>query len=297
MSATSSHPAVRGVRSTMFGMAINVLLALGKGIAGVVGHSYALIADAIESLTDVLSSTVILIGLRISMRPADEDHPYGHGKAEPLAATVVAFALFGAAVVIAIESIHEIRTPHSTPAPFTLAVLAVVVVIKEILYRYVFKVGEGMGSTAVKTDAWHHRSDAITSGLAFIGISIALIGGKGWESADDWAALFAGGVIAYNAWLLLRPAVMELTDSVPGSGLGEEVRRIALSVPGVESLDKCYVRKMGLDYYVDLHVLVDRDMPVWRGHEIAHEVKDQIRASRREIVDVLIHIEPAEPEQ
>jgi cation diffusion facilitator family transporter len=279
-------------------MAINLCLAIGKGVAGFLGHSYALIADAIESLTDVLSSAVILIGLRISMRPADEDHPYGHGKAEPLAATVVSFALFGAAVVIAIESIHEIRTPHYAPAPFTLMVLAVVVVIKEILFRYVVTIGEGLGSTAVKTDAWHHRSDAITSALAFIGISIALIGGKwiggkGWASADDWAALLAAGIIAYNAYLQLRPAVMELTDSMPGSGLGEEVRRIARSVPGVESLDKCYVRKMGLDYYVDLHVVVDRDMPVWRGHEIAHQVKDQIRAARGEIADVLIHIEPA----
>lgn len=286
------HPGTRGVRTTVIGMLINLLLSAGKGAAGIVGNSYALIADAIESLTDVLSSVIILVGLTIAMRPADEDHPYGHGKAEPLAATLVSLALFGAAVVIAIESIHKIRIPHTTPAPFTLGVLAAVVVIKEVLYRYVVRVGDASGSTAVKTDAWHHRSDAITSGLAFIGISIALIGGKGWESADAWAALLASGVIMYNAYLLLRPAVLELTDSVPGGGLGEDVRRIAGSVPGVLSLDKCFVRKMGFDYFVDLHVVVDRNMPVWRGHEIAHEVKDQIRTARQEIVDVLVHIEP-----
>jgi cation diffusion facilitator family transporter len=214
-----------------------VCLAAAKGLAGTLGHSYALIADAIESLSDVVSSFVVLIGLRVAMRPADENHPYGHGKAEPLAATIVSLALFGAAVTIAVESIHEIRTPHSTPAPFTLAVLAAVVLIKEVLFRYVVRVGETSQSTAVKTDAWHHRSDAITSALAFVGISIALLGGPGWESADDWAALLASGIIMLNAYLLLRPAVLELTDSIPGTGLGEDVRHVALSVPGVLSLD------------------------------------------------------------
>jgi len=289
----SSHPARRGVRSTLLGMAINATLAAGKAVAGTLGHSYALIADAIESFSDVLSSMVVLIGLRVAMRPPDENHPYGHGKAEPLAATMVSLALFGAAVIIAVESIHEIRTPHSTPAPFTLGVLAAVVIIKEILFRYVVKVGQSLQSTAVRTDAWHHRSDAITSGLAFVGISIALLGGKGWETADDWAALLASGIIMFNAYLLLRPAVLELTDSVPGAAIGDDVRKVALSAPGVLSLDKCFVRKMGFDYYVDLHVVVDRDMPVWRGHQIAHAVKDAVRGAHPEVADVLVHIEPA----
>jgi cation diffusion facilitator family transporter len=148
-------------------------------------------------------------------------------------------------------------------------------------------------STAVKTDAWHHRSDAITSGLAFVGISIALAGGPGWESADDWAALLASGIIMFNAYLLLRPAVLELSDSMPGTGLGEDVRHVAHSVPGVLSVEKCFVRKMGFDYYVDLHAVVDRNMPVWQGHEIAHLVKDAIRTAHPEVVDVLVHIEPA----
>jgi len=274
-------------------MAINATLAAGKAVAGTLGHSYALIADAIESFSDVLSSMVVLIGLRVAMRPPDENHPYGHGKAEPLAATMVSLALFGAAVIIAVESIHEIRTPHSTPAPFTLGVLAAVVIIKEILFRYVVKVGQSLQSTAVRTDAWHHRSDAITSGLAFVGISIALLGGKGWETADDWAALLASGIIMFNAYLLLRPAVLELTDSVPGAAIGDDVRKVALSAPGVLSLDKCFVRKMGFDYYVDLHVVVDRDMPVWRGHQIAHAVKDAVRGAHPEVADVLVHIEPA----
>jgi len=292
--ADAPHPAQEGVRSTIVGIVFNVLLAAGKAVAGTLGHSYALIADAIESLTDVASSLVVLIGLRVAMRPPDQNHPYGHGKAELLAATIVSLALFAAAVTIAVESIHEIRTPHLSPHGWTLAVLAGVVVLKEGLFRYVGKVGEVAQSTVVATDAWHHRSDAITSGLAFVGISIALIGGKGWESADDWAALLASFIIMYNAYRLVRPAVMELTDSVPGTGLSEEVRQIALTVPGVLALDKSWVRKMGFEYYVDMHVVVDRDMPVWRGHEIAHLVKEALRAANPRIADVLVHIEPTD---
>ncbi|MBY0508064.1 MAG: cation diffusion facilitator family transporter [Bryobacteraceae bacterium] len=293
MNPREDHPALPGVRSTLIGIAINVALALVKFASGVIGHSYALIADAIESLSDVVTSAVLLIGLRYAMRPPDEDHPYGHGKAEPLAATVVSLALFGAAVIIAIESIHEILTPHSTPHAFTLVVLALVVLIKEGLYRYVFDVSEVAQSTALKSDAWHHRADALTSAVAFLGISIALIGGPGWQAADDWAALAASAVIMFNAYLLLRPAVLELTDSsAPDARLRLQVREIAQGVPGVEALDKCYVRKMGFDFYVDLHVVVAREMPVWQGHEIAHLVKDALRAAQPRIADVLVHIEP-----
>lgn len=280
------------MRSTLVGIGLNVALAAVKLIAGIVGHSYALIADAIESMSDVVSSIVLLIGLRYAMRPPDDNHPYGHGKAEPLAATVVSLALFAAAVVIAVESIHEIQTPHSTPHAFTLVVLALVVLVKEGLFRYVLKVGNAAESTSLRTDAWHHRADAITSALAFVGISIALIGGPGWEAADDWAALLASGIIMFNAYLLVRPAVMELTDSVPDTRLRQDVRKVAKDVPGVQALEKCFVRKMGFDYYVDLHVIVDREMPVWQGHEIAHLVKDALRAAHPEIADVLVHIEP-----
>lgn len=289
------HPAVQGVRTTLIGMAINLALAAAKMVAGTAGNSYALIADGLESLTDVLTSLFVLIGLRLAMRPPDDNHPYGHGKAEPLAATIVSLALFAVAITIAIESIHEIRTPHSTPAPFTLLVLAIVVATKEVLFRYVVKVGETAHSMAVKTDAWHHRSDAITSAFAFVGISVALWGGPGWESADDWAALVASAIIMFNAWLLLRPAVLELTDTAPGIPLEGVVRKVALGVPGVLALDKCVVRKMGFDYYIDLHVVVHRELPVWRAHDVAHNVKDEIRSAQPRVADVLIHIEPSGP--
>jgi cation diffusion facilitator family transporter len=276
------------------GIIVNLCLAAIKGIAGVAGHSYALIADAPESLTDVLSSLVVYVGLRVAMRPPEANHPYGHGKAEPMAAVAVSIALFGAAIAIAFESVHEILTPHTMPAPFTLLVLPVVVVAKEAMFRFVNRVGSSIGSAAVKTDAWHHRSDAITSALAFVGISIALIGGKGWESADDWAALLASGLIAYNAYLMLRPAVRELGDALPGTRITQEIQPIANTVPGVIDIEKCFVRKMGFDYYVDLHVVVDGSLPVRRGHEIAHQVKDAIQAAYPRVADVLVHIEPNE---
>lgn len=289
-----NHPAKSGIRSTVIGIVTNLILAVVKAVAGVLGNSYALIADAIESLTDVLSSLVVFLGLRMAMRPPDANHPYGHGKAEPIAAVIVSLSLVGAAITIAIKSIHEIVTPHRAPAPFTLAVLAIVVIVKEVLFRYVVNVGEKTASTAVKTDAWHHRSDAITSGLAFVGISIALAGGRGWEGADDWAALFASGMILYNAAQLARPAVAELTDEVPSVDLLDNARAVALAVPDVAGLDKSYIRKMGFDYYLDLHVLVNGNLPVWRGHEIAHQVKDEIRRAYPQVADVLVHIEPAE---
>jgi cation diffusion facilitator family transporter len=292
----SAHPATHGLRSTLAGILVNLSLALVKGVAGFVGHSYALVADAIESLTDVFSSFIVYFGLRLAMRPPDENHPYGHGKAEPMASVLVSVALLGAAGLIAYESVREIRSQHTMPAPFTLLVLPVVVVAKELMYRFVNRVGVDIESGAVKTDAWHHRSDAITSALAFVGIAIALLGGPGWENADDWAALLASTVIAYNAYLLLRPAVQELGDTVPATPLHADVKLVAGSVPGVIEVEKCFVRKMGFDYYVDLHLIVDGNLTVRRGHFIGHQVKDAIQSAYPRVADVLVHVEPHDRE-
>lgn len=290
--AHKHHPGEQGIRSTLVGMALNFVLAGVKISSGFVGHSYALIADGIESLSDVFSSLVVLVGLRIAMRPPDENHPYGHGKAEPIAGVMVGVALLVAAGVIVHESIHEIATPHHAPAPFTLVVLAAVVVIKETLFRYVSRIGKTIDSTAVTVDAWHHRSDAITSSLAFVGISIALIGGKGYEGADDYAAVIAACIIGFNALRLIGPALYELTDVAPTREINDEVKAVARTVAGVVDLDKCLVRKMGLEYYVDLHVIVDPQLTVWKGHAIAHDVKDAIREANPRIAEVLVHIEP-----
>ena len=297
--APAAHPDVSasnlqsGARVALFGLFVNALLAVGKIVSGVVGHSYALIADGIESTLDIFGSVVIWGGLKFAARPPDATHPYGHGKAEPLAAAIVAVAVLGAAIGLAVESVREILTPHHAPAPWTLLVLVAIVVTKELLFRYVARVGERFGSTALNTDAWHHRSDAITSVAAFIGISIALIGGDGWEPADDWAALFACAFIAYNGVRLFLPALHEIMDTAPRGEMADNVRGTAAKVPGVCGVEKCLLRKMGLYYYVDLHVGVDGAISVRDGHDIAHEVKSAIQAMDPRIADVLVHVEPA----
>lgn len=286
--------AALGLRTTLIGVVLNGTLAAVKGAAGVMGNSYALVADAIESTSDIAQSLIVYAGLKVAVTPRDEDHPYGHGKAEPLAVVAVAIGLAAAALIIMVQSAREIHTPHHAPAPFTLAVLAVVIIAKETLFRYAFQVAKEAGSSVVRADAWHHRSDALTSAAAFLGIGIALLGGPGFESADDWAAMFAGCIILWNAWLLLRPAVAELMDAATSPEVEAEVRRAAAGIRGVLGTEKCFVRKMGFDFFVDLHVLVDGDATVRQGHDIAHRVKDAVRAALPRVTDVLIHVEPPE---
>jgi cation diffusion facilitator family transporter len=283
-----------GARVALFGMLINLVFAALKILGGLFGNAYVLIADGIESALDIAGSLVIWGGLKVAARPPDETHPYGHGKAEPIAAVVVACGVLAAAAGLAIESVREILTPHHGPAPFTLGILIVVIVVKEILFRYVNRIGRNVESTAVQTDAWHHRSDALTSTAAFLGISIALIGGEGWQSSDDWAALFACAVIAANGVRLLRPALREIMDTAPGGEIVGIVRAAAGSVPGVVEIEKCLIRKMGLNFYVDIHVGVDGDISVRDGHRIAHAVKRAIQETDPRIADVLVHIEPAQ---
>ncbi len=274
-------------------IAINLVLALIKISTGVIGNSYALVADGIESTTDIFSSLIVFGGLRISTRPPDENHPYGHGKAESLAAMVVAVFLIAAAILIAVQSIKEIRAPQSSPAWYTLVVLGIIIVIKELLYRRMRKVGDSLDSSSLRSDAWHHRSDAITSLAAFMGISIALIGGEGYESADDWAALLACSIIFVNGVRLLRPALNEVMDAAPSDAIEERVVETASSVEGVVAIEKCRIRKSGLGYLMDIHVEVKSDLTIREGHDIGHAVKDRLLASELPVSDVIVHIEPA----
>jgi cation diffusion facilitator family transporter len=274
------------------GMAVNTVLTGSKFAAGILGHSHALIADAVESLADIFSSIIVWRGLVVAAEPADEDHPYGHGKAEPIAAAIVSVMLLLAACWIAVTAFGEIAHPHLSPAPFTLAVLFIVIAIKESLFRFVLHEAHTVESSAVQADAWHHRSDAITSLAAAIGITISLIGGKGYESADDFAALAASVVIAWNGWRMLRPALNELMDRSPNREVVDRICRIGESVHGVHRVEQCRVRTMGYQYYVDMHVEVDPQMTVQQSHEIAHEVKDKVRSQIPRVRDVLVHIEP-----
>lgn len=283
----------RSLRVTFLGLTVNAALAAGKIAAGVVGHSHALVADGVESSADVVSSIIVWRGVTVAAAPADEQHPYGHGKAEPLAAAVVSSVLIAAALLITVGAVRDIVTPHNVPAPFTLAVLVAVVLIKELLFRLALKEGVELESSVIRADAWHHRSDAITSMFAFVGISIALIGGKGYEAADDYAAILAAIVIAYNGWSLLRPAMDELMDIAPDGPFLNKIRETAARIPEVIRVEKCLVRKSGNEFLVDMHIEVDPDMTVHHAHGVAHQVKDEIRREVPSVRDVLVHVEPA----
>jgi cation diffusion facilitator family transporter len=288
-------PAGRAMRAAQVGMLVNLILAVTKLVAGIVGHAYALVADAVESTADIFSSLVVYGGLRIAAQPADEDHPYGHGRAEALAGALVAIMLLIAGLGIAIEAIREIQMPHHAPKAWTLGVLVGVIAIKQILASKVFSIGLEIGSTAVMADAQHHRSDVITSTAAFVGISVAVIGGPGWEQADDWAALVASGVICYNGVRMLRPAVNDLMDRLPGSDVVQRIASAATSVSEVSAIEKLKVRKVGLQYAVDLHVQADPSMSLHDAHIVSGKVKGAIRTAMPTVDAVLVHMEPYEP--
>jgi cation diffusion facilitator family transporter len=287
----------RSIRWAQAGLLINAVLVLVKLIAGIVGHANALVADAVESSADIFSSLIVWMGLSIAARPADEDHPYGHGKAEPLAAAVVSLMLLGAAVGISSLAIREIRTPHHLPSPFTLFVAAGVIIVKEVLYRRVSRVGKDVGSTAVTADAWHHRADAVSSLAAFIGISIALIGGRGWEAADDWAALIAAILVAVNGVRTLRPAISGLMDEAPDTAIKVRAMEAACSVVGVRNVENLKLRRSGLGFHVDLHVQADPAISLEDAHEIAAKVKYAILDAIPAAVNVLVHMEPFRSEK
>lgn len=280
------------IKTIYFSILGNFCLALIKWFAGFFGNSYALIADAIESTADIFSSCLVLLGFKYSKRPADETHPYGHGRIEPLITFIVVIFLIISAFVIAGESIKNINTPHELPKAWTLLVLGAIILWKEITFRIIIKKSIALNSTSLKADAWHHRSDAITSVAAFIGITIALCCGKGYESADDWAALLASGLILFNCYKIFRPALAEIMDENLYEELTEQVRSISRNVTGVEFIEKCYIRKMGMTFQIDLHAVVASDLTVKEGHDIAHALKDYLMQEIDSIGNVFVHIEP-----
>ena len=282
------------IRITYFSIVGNAGLAIIKGLAGFFGNSYALIADAIESTADIFSSFLVLFGLKYASRPADKNHPYGHGRAEPLITFLVVGFLITSATIIAYESIKNIGTPHELPKIWTLFVLIPLIIWKEISFQLVIRKAKETNSSSLKADAGHHRSDAITSIAALIGISIALYFGNGYETADDWAALFASGFILYNSYKIFRPALGEIMDEHLYDDLVADIRKVSLSCAGVVATEKCFVRKAGIKYHVELHAIVQADITVKFGHEIAHNLKDTLLNDIPQLGHVLIHIEPTE---
>ena len=286
---SNQKKAIKTIYFSLFG---NILLAIIKGVTGIVGHSYALVADAIESTSDIFSSLLVLLGLKYAKRPADENHPYGHGKIEPLMTFLVVVFLVASAIIIAYKSIINIQTPHKVPHTWTLYVLGIIIIWKEISYRIVIHNSHKTNSSSLKADAWHHRSDALTSIAAFIGILIAVTLGDGYETADDWAALIASVIIIYNAYHIFRPALGEIMDEHRYDDLIEEIRKVSETVPGIMGTEKCFIRKAGMHHHVDLHARVNGEISVTKGHEISHLLKDTLHQKVPNLGHILIHIEP-----
>ncbi|HTB81024.1 MAG TPA: cation diffusion facilitator family transporter [Opitutaceae bacterium] len=285
--------AAEGARLVLRGIALNALLAVVKIAAGLLGHAYALIADGMESVLDIFSSATAWAGLRWAARPPDANHPYGHGKADALAALAVALSIFAAAVWIGWYAVHAIITPHRGPHWATLPLLAVIVVVKFWISRRMARAGSEAGSTALGVEAWHHGADALTSAAAFVGIAVAVVGGPGYEAADGWAALLACAVIVFNGVHVFRRALDQAMDIAVPAEIEKEIRAVALNVAGVRGLDKCRVRRSGLSLLVDIQIRVDGGLTVRRGHEIAHAVNDALLRASLAISDVSVHVEPA----
>ena len=275
------------------GALINTALVVTKILAGIIGNSYALIADGIESGADVISSLIVWRGLSISRREATDTYQFGYGRAETISGAIAAIMLLGAAVGVFIVALREIVTPHHLPHILTLPLLAAIIIIKELLFRYVINVSDETESSALTSDAWHHRSDAITSAAAFFGISIALLGGPGWESADDYAAIVCAFVIGYTGIGMLRRSVAELMDRAPEEHVLAQMRCAAESVEGVLLVEKLSARKSGLTYFVDMHVHADPSMSLHEAHILSGKVKSAVKAALPSVQNVLIHMEPA----
>ena len=290
--AATKDRAQLGAKLVMRGLWLSTGLAALKVSGGVWGGSYALVADGVESLLDIASSGLVWLGFRWAAQPPDREHPYGHGKADTLAALFTGIVIIGAGVGVGYRAVLEINSPAVVPRWETLLVLAVAIVLKVWFSKTLNSQGQATASTALGAETLHHFSDAISSGAAFVGISIAVIGGPRYAAADGWAALLASVVILYNGVRILPGALNEVMDSAAPDDFDARVREIAAGIPGVEALDKSRVRKSGLSYLVDIQIRVDGDLTVTAGHKIAHAVKDALLESELGVTDVSVHVEP-----
>jgi cation diffusion facilitator family transporter len=283
-----------GQGSALQGILVNGALGAAKLAAGVFGHSYALIADACESFADVMGSCVTFYALKKASEPADSDHPAGHGRAETLASAVTALALIGVGVLIFWAAALSLYEPRHAPSPLTLLVLVPVIFVKERMFHWMRARGKKIGSLAVIADAWHQRSDVVTSVAALTGIIVAWAGGPAWNHADSWAAIAASLWLMGTGLWLLGPALHELMEGSVDPALLEFIQETSRNCPGIEGVDKVWVRKLGMRLMVDLHIEVDPDISVQEGHRLAHEVKAKLQGELPQVRDVMVHVEPYE---
>ncbi|MBM4222722.1 MAG: cation transporter [Gammaproteobacteria bacterium] len=280
------------IKTIRWSMLTNAVLAIIKIAGGYYGHSHALIADGLESTTDVFSSLVLLIAMHFACKKPDKKYPYGYGKLESFSSALSVIFLFICGLSICISSLQNLQTPHQSPDILTVYILCGILIWKELCFRFVLYSAEKTHSVALSIEAWHHRSDAVTSLAALVGVSCAIFLGPGFEQADEWAALFAAGVIFYNAYHLIQPVWYELVDGNTYPELEQQIRESAIHCEGVLGIEKCYIRKSGMHYHVELHVQVNPEISVDIGHRIGHAVKRAIILECPRIQTVIPHVEP-----
>jgi len=279
-------------RAALLGLGVNVALGAVKLVGGLLGNSFALLADAVNSLGDVLTSLIVLFALRVAQAPPDAEHPYGHTRAEAIAGANVSLLLIVSALLIGWEAFRRFSIPHDLPPSWTLWIAGINVVIKEGLYRYQSQVGRQTGSSAIAAGAWDHRSDALCSLAVLLGLSTVRVGGPAWIGADDVAALVVATLITWSGIVLFRRSSSELMDLQADPEWVEDIRQTAQAIPGVCRVEKLWVRKSGLEYFVDIHIEVDAQWTVAAGHRTGHQVKDRLVAQYPNVRDVLVHLEP-----
>jgi cation diffusion facilitator family transporter len=285
----------RGQGSALRGILLNGSLGGAKMAAGLLGHSYAMVADACESFSDVLGSCVTLYGLRLAAEPADVSHPSGHGRAETLASAITALALCGIGGLIFWHALDSIGEPRPAPSHWTLFILVPVIIAKEWMFHFLSGQGREIGSLALKAEAWHQRSDVVTSIAALFGIIVAWIGGPGWNHADSWAAMAASLWLMGTGLWLVGPALHELMEGSVDPALLDFISETSQRCPGILGIDKIWVRKLGMRLMVDMHVEVDPAISVQEGHRLSHEMKARLQAELPQVRDVMVHVEPFEP--
>jgi cation diffusion facilitator family transporter len=279
-------------QAALLGLIVNLALGIAKLVGGLLGGSYALVADAVNSLGDVVSTIVVLVALRVAQRPPDNEHPYGHTRAEGIAATNVAVVIIMSALAIAWEVMGRSGGERPLPPGWTLWIAGLNVAIKEGLYRYKYAIGKRTGSAAIIANAWDHRSDALSALAVLFGLAVTRLGGKEFLWADSAASLVVVAAIIYSGVKLFHLSASELMDIQADEPMVEQIRAAAANVPGVRGVDKLWVRKSGLEYFADIHIEVDAQMSVADGHLIGHNVKDQLLARFHVLRDVLVHLEP-----
>lgn len=279
-------------RAAWLGLGVNLSLGVMKIIAGSVAHSYALLSDAVNSLGDVVTTVVVLIALRLAQQPPDDEHPYGHTRAEAIAASNVALLIIISALALAWRTLDRPVGQAVIPPGWALVLAAVNVIIKEALYRYKLRVGTRTGSAAIIANAWDHRSDALCSFAVLVGLFLTRIGGQYGIWADTAASLLVIAVVVANGIVVFRRSVHELLDPQAGDDFVREIRGAAITMPGVLGVEKLWVRKSGLEFFADIHLEVDPEITVAEGHRIGHAVRDRLIEKFPPLRDVLVHLEP-----